>query len=390
MLTCGLDTPNKAFSKLKSLFEGSDMYQRASSTIAHLKEVAEYTKRFKVHTKIYVCPLNSLKENFFAGGILFSCLYDKKMKDVFAAGGRYDHLIKEQRPKIGGQLQERHAVGFSLAWERLARVPKSGGKAFLKKGEEDTHGFFNAKRCDALVASFDAATLRTAGLELLQTLWDLGISAEMAKDARSPDDLLSKHRDESYSWIMIIKQDHMLKIKTMGRKDVPDADVPMTQLLSWLRTEIRDRDNVKWAKLRGTGGHQGESSSSSVGDTKQEQDVKILVGMTRSKKFNRRTVVEQAQVKAASLMESFLDGPILAVETSGDHVMELIHETKLSDAESWRRVEHAAATSEKKYVKDIHDQLDTWRHKYERKGGSKHSFVYNFRTGYCLYYDLSA
>lgn len=364
------------------------MYQRASSTIAHLKEVAEYTKRFGVSTKIYVCPLNSLKENFFTGGILFSCLYDKKMKDVFAAGGRYDQLIKEQRPKIGGQMQERHAVGFSLAWERLARVPKSGGKAFLKKAEEENHGFFNAKRCDALVASFDAAILRSAGLELLQTLWDLGVSAEMAKDARSPDDLLSKHRDESYSWIMIIKQDHMLKIKTMGRKDVPDADVPMTQLLTWLRTELRDRDNVKWAKLRGIN-NQSESSAS-ASESKQEQDVKILVSMTRSKKFNRRTVVEQAQVKAASVMESYLEGPILAVETSGDHVMELIHETKLSDPETWRRVEHAVATSEKKYVKDMHDQLDTWRHKHERKGGSRHSFVYNFRTGYCLYYDLAA
>jgi translation initiation factor 2-alpha kinase 4 len=146
MLTLNLDTPNKAFSKLKSLFEGSDMYQRASPTIAHLKEVAEYCKRLGVSTKIYVNPLNSLKENFYVGGILFSCLYDKKGRDVFAAGGRYDNLIKEQRPKMGGQLQERHAVGFSLAWERLARVTKSGGKAFLKKAEDDSTGLFNGKR----------------------------------------------------------------------------------------------------------------------------------------------------------------------------------------------------------------------------------------------------
>jgi eukaryotic translation initiation factor 2-alpha kinase 4 len=131
------DTPNKAFSKLKILFEGSDMYQRASPTIAHLKEVVGYTKRLGISTKVYINPLHSLKESFFTGGVLFSCLYDKKVKDVFAAGGRYDHLIREQRPKIGGQLRERHAVGFSLAWERLAKVPKVGGKAFLKKSEEE-------------------------------------------------------------------------------------------------------------------------------------------------------------------------------------------------------------------------------------------------------------
>ena len=122
------------------------MYQRAASTIAHLKEVAEYTKRLGIGTKLYINPLNSLKESFYMGGILFSCLYDKKTRDVFAAGGRYDHLIKEQRPKIGGQVHEKHAVGFSLAWERLARTPKNAGKAFIKKGEEDGASLFGSKR----------------------------------------------------------------------------------------------------------------------------------------------------------------------------------------------------------------------------------------------------
>lgn len=127
------------------------MYQRASPTIAHLKEVVEYTKRFGVSTKIYVNPLNSLKESFYSGGILFSCLYVKKVKDIFAAGGRYDALIKEQRPKMGGNFDERHAVGFSLAWERLARVPKAGGKAFLKKSEEETSGLNNIKRVSTVL-----------------------------------------------------------------------------------------------------------------------------------------------------------------------------------------------------------------------------------------------
>lgn len=122
------------------------MYQRASSTIAHLKEVVEYMKRLGVHTKLYINPLNSLKESFYTGGILFSCLYDKKVKDVFAAGGRYDSLIREQRPRVGGQFGEKHAVGFSLAWERLTRVPKSGGKNFLKKSEEEPSGIFSARR----------------------------------------------------------------------------------------------------------------------------------------------------------------------------------------------------------------------------------------------------
>ncbi|KND93967.1 Serine/threonine-protein kinase gcn2 [Tolypocladium ophioglossoides CBS 100239] len=383
------DTPNKAFSKLHKLFEGTDMYQRASPTIAHIKEVVEYTKRFGVSIKIYVNPLNSIREDFCLGGLLFSCINDRKVsKDVFAAGGRYDHLIKEQRPKIGGRYDERLAVGFNLAWEKLARMPKSGGKSFLKKAEDETSSSMSSShRCDALVASFDSAVLRSTGIELLRLLWSHEISAELAKDARSPEDLLSKHRDETYSWIIIIKQDSMLKIKTMGRNDVADVDIPTAQLLAWLRPQIRDRDSKSIVKQRGSTS-QAESTGS-AGEKDHEQNVKVLVAQTRSKKFNRRTVVEQAQVSASTLVRSFLDGPILAVETT-DQVMDLIRGTRISDYESWRKVEHAVTTSEKKYVRELHDQLDTWRCTYEKKSGSQHSFIYNFRTGTCLYYDLGS
>ncbi|QPG97183.1 hypothetical protein C2857_005922 [Epichloe festucae Fl1] len=383
------DTPNKAFSRLKTLFEGGDMYERASSTMAHLKEVAEYAKRFGVSTKIYINPLNSIKENFYSGGILFSCLYDKKVKDVFAAGGRYDHLIKEQHLKTGGVHEERHAVGFGLAWERLARIPKAGAKSFLQKQEMDPSSVFTERRCDILVASFDMTILRSTGIEILQLLWDHDISAEMAKDARSPEDLLSKHRDEKYSWIVVVKPESMLKIKTMSRKDVPDVDLPLSQLMAWLRPELKERDARAFSKLRGSTSQASESTGPHQNEIQQEQDVKVLVAGTKSKKFNRRQVVDQAQLSAANLVRSFLDGPILAIETT-DQVIDLLRETSLSDHDSWKKMEHAVTMNERKYVRELHVQLDTWRSSYERKGKSKHAFIYNFRTGTCVYYDLSA
>ena len=211
----------------------------------------------------------------------------------------------------------------------------------------------------------------------------------MAKDARSPEDLFSKHRDENYSWIIIIKQDAILKIKTMGRKDVADVDIPTTQLMAWLRNEIRERDSRALAKARGHGAAPTEASTNSV-DKESEQVVKVLVSASRSKKFNRRTVVEQAQGSASSLLQSFLQGPILAVETT-DQVMDLIRETCLSDNETWKKVEYAVTNTEKKYIREIHDQLSTWKFNWENKEtGVRHAFVYNFRTGNCLYYDLGA
>lgn len=397
-LTPSTDTPSKAFPKLKNIFDGTDNYQKASSTLAHLKEVYEYSKRLGVKSKIYISPLSSINEAFFSGGLLFACLYDQKVKDVFAAGGRYDSLVREYRPKIGSQFQERHAVGFSLNWEKhlAAPIPKQTGKAFLKKAEEETQSIFRTRRCDVLVASFDPTILRSAGIELLQTLWGHGISAELAADARNPEDLLSQHRDESYSWVVIIKQDNLLKVKSMGRKDHPDADISARELLAWLKSEIRERDSRTMTRSR-TGGGSGQSEASgtivaangnaNAADGESEQDVRVLVAQTKSKKFNRHAVVEQAQTAAQRLVESFLEGPIAAIETT-DGVMDMIRDTKLSDAESWRKVEHGVTNVEKKYVREIHDMLKGWRWEWEAKKGTRHAFVYNFRTGTCVYYDL--
>ncbi|KAK6071697.1 hypothetical protein SCUP234_09618 [Seiridium cupressi] len=382
------DTPTKAFSKLKNMLEGSDVFQRAQLATTHLREVIGFAKRLGVHSKVYINPLSSFREDFFVGGMLFQCVYDKKFKDVFAVGGRYDSLIKEHQPRMGNQSHQRHAVGFSLAWEKLAMIPRAAGKAFLRKAEAEPHGMFNTKRCDVLVASFDTGILRTEGIELLQTLWGHDISAELARDARSPEELLTKHRDESYSWIIIIKQDAVLKIKTMGRKDVPDAEVPTTQLLNWLRAELRERD-------RHLASRTADAASSSTafdkagGMANTEQKVHVLVAGTKSKKFNRRIVVEQAQANAATLVQNFLDGPIAAVEAS-DVVLDLIQETVLSDGESWRKAEQAVNMAERKYMREIHDMLLTWRNVWQTKSGSRHAFVYNFRTTKCIYYDLSA
>lgn len=378
------DTPTKAVQKLKSIFEGTDTFEKAASAIAHLRDVIEYTKRFEVRSKMYLNPLGSLKEKFCKGGVIFSCLYDRKVRDVFAAGGRYDSLICEHRHRTGSEGC--HAVGFNLAWEKMARLPKAGAKGFLKKPEEELQGIWNTKRCDVLVASHDPAILRTTGIEVVQQLWGHDISAELAQDSRSPEDLLSKYREDNHSWIVIIKQDSVLKVKSIGRKEVPDTDIPLTQLMTWVKAEIRERDqrdgtNQRAKLLR------NPSQPETIGSSDHEQDVRVLIAGTKSKKSNRRNIVEQAQGRAATLVNSFLDGPIAAIETS-DHVMELLRETKLSDPESWRKVTHAVPTAERRYLGEVHDLMDSLS--VQSKNSTRNAFIYNFRTGMCIYYDLGA
>ncbi len=128
--------------------------------------------------------------------------------------------------------------------------------------------------------------------------------------------------------------------------------------------------------------------------------------------------MQEAQLAAPKLVNSFLDGPIVGVETT-DQAMyasipfhtwlearrtrqlvtlhtdsicrffrELIRCTSLSDPDSWRRAEQRVTSSERKYVQEIHGILDEWRAQYKENNGSRDAFVYNFRTGNCIYYDL--
>jgi translation initiation factor 2-alpha kinase 4 len=156
--------------------------------------------------------------------------------------------------------------------------------------------------------------------------------------------------------------------------------------MAWLKAEIRERDqrdgiNQRAKFLRNS------SQLDTSGANDHEQDVRVLIAGTKSKKSNRRNIVEQAQGRAATLVNSFLDGPIAAIETT-DHVMDLLRETRLSDPESWKKVTHAVPTAERRYLGEVHDLMKLLSH--QNKDITRSAFVYNFRTGTCIYYDLGA
>jgi translation initiation factor 2-alpha kinase 4 len=130
--------------------DGTEYADRLAPIFARINAVTTYVKAFGVKRKIYVNPLSSLNDKFFRGSILFQCIFDTKRRDVFAAGGRYDALIKEFRPKVLSSRSQSHAVGFNLSWEKLsgtvASFLKGSSKAFLKHPEPDIDGFWKSRR----------------------------------------------------------------------------------------------------------------------------------------------------------------------------------------------------------------------------------------------------
>ncbi|KAF1839024.1 Serine/threonine-protein kinase [Decorospora gaudefroyi] len=400
------DTPEKAFTKLRRLFEGTKYLDRTHAIFAHLTSVINYTKLWNVKRKVYISVLSSFNEKFYSGGILFQCLFDTKQREVLAAGGRYDKLIEEYRPRGSTHAHPTpayHAVGVNLGWDRLVNsmnryLKKPEKSAFLKKhAEEDTPSIsWMPRRCDCLVASFDPDILRSTGVKMVADLISHGYTAELAIDAHSIEDILRYYRGDRHSWVIIVKhgvapEKPELKVKSIAKKE--DTDLRAGDLLSYLRNELRDREDREGSaaqRLTKAGPHPSSTSNTT------KSSVDVLIAQHRSKKSNKWSIVEAAQSRSQDLLSAFQSAPIAAIE-SKEEVMNLLKETRLSDPDSWRYFIQKMPLAERKYLQDLQDLLLGYRARWVEGNGEDggrgevgKAFVYNFRTGGCLLYDLES
>ncbi|THC97276.1 hypothetical protein EYZ11_003224 [Aspergillus tanneri] len=355
------DSPKQTQKRLRAIMEGTEFVERLAPIFARLNLLVAYLQGFDVKRKVYVNPLGSLNDKFFRGSILFQCVFDSKRRDVFAAGGRYDSLVQEFRPKVLTSRSQTHAVGFNLSWDRLSSSMldylRGSTKPSMKQPETEAGPFWKTRRCDVLVASFDPTVLRTMGVKIIQDLWASDISAELAVDAGSLEELITKYRDHNHNWIVIAKQDSQergFKIRCMVPRE--ELDIRSFELIPWLRNEIRARnqregtaDSLRQCRLSSQPDLYG-------GNSERANDVRILVPQHRSKKTNRRNIVESALFRSREVVEDALNGPIAAIDTRDD-LLDAIRDTRLSDPDSWRAVIQNAPLTERKYLSQVHELL---------------------------------
>jgi len=296
------DEPEKCFHKLRNLFTDTPCLEKSVSVFAHISEVVMYIKRFGVTRKIYLSPLGTYNEKFCRGGILFQCLYDQKRRDVIAAGGRYDSLIADHKPRMRGSVGaggvhhhnhhhhhpwhghghahnqgapvETHATGFSLSWEKLLTAMSRHHRTLnttptttasrknlshhdlVAYGDDDL-STWATRRCDVLVASFDAVLLRTEGVDLLQRLWRADIKAELSCDAPGTEALMQMYRGDGFGWMVILKssaideKERVVKVRNLFRRE--DEEIKLVELVVWLKAEIAERER-RVAAVVGVGG----------------------------------------------------------------------------------------------------------------------------------------
>lgn len=237
------------------------------------------------------------------------------------------------------------------------------------------------------MASFEPTVLRTTGVKIIEDLWVNGISAELATDASSLEELLSKYKEHNHSWIVIAKQDSKergFKVRSLVRKE--ELDIPASDLVPWIRSEVQARQHREGVADPRQARHPSQQDAL----LSNERTVRILVPQHRSKKSNRRNIVNAALLRSSEVLENARNSPLAVIDTHDD-ILDSIRDTRLSDPDSWRTVIQNAPLTERKYLGQVHDLLSDLALEGRTRDNAEsytNAFIYNYRTGSCVYYDL--
>lgn len=127
-----------------------DHRARLSRAVRELKEIIQSAAKFGVQRKFLFTPLLVVNSSLYSGGMLFQLVKTGKRRDVLAAGGRYDSLLKRfssptlSKPPakgVGCQL----AVGkLALALAQDENIPRLMSKTVE---EERSFGRWAPRRC---------------------------------------------------------------------------------------------------------------------------------------------------------------------------------------------------------------------------------------------------
>ena len=377
------DGPSKAISKLRSLLQNTTGVEMIFN---HLQAVVAHLARFGIKRKIYLNPLSSYNEKFYSMNILFQCLYDQKKRSVFAAGGRYDQLIRTHQP-IATRENRVHAVGFQLTWTGLTMglmtYLKAHAKSKSKRKLRETDRFaWTSRRCEVLVDGFDRELLASVGLEVLSELWANDIGAELAERdrERSNEYMRANENKETHGWVILIKSEDTFKVKNTHRKE--EMEVRMSELASHLRNEIRERDREEGRTTipKTPISHHINQTEQSGKPNNGEPDIKVVISQAKTKKVNRKTVVEEARSRAREWRTSSQEYPIIAIEIK-EHTFDVLETTNIQDPDSWKKLIQDAPPNERQYLALIQSTL-------ENVEEIPAVFIYNFRTKQIMHYRL--
>ena len=214
------------------------------AAIDHLRLVRKYIVQLGVDRPVYFTPLCAYNHRYYKGGLMFKTVVDgSKTNSVFAAGGRYDHLVSLfSRPGSKSSDNTCRAVGVNIAWERvlstMSQYLSTGGSKPVSAAKEEERQFWHARRVYCQVVGIGKDYIDSC-LEVLRSLWDNDIRAELAHgDFISPEQVAFEAQRSGIAWIILVRaQIPAVKVKSVLKKE--DSEVSRHDLPQWLLKEIR-------------------------------------------------------------------------------------------------------------------------------------------------------
>lgn len=222
---------------------------RLAKAVSQISDVVATARFFGVQRRFIFSPLLAQSSSLYKGGVLFTIVRAGKRRDVVAAGGRYDALLKHFANPSAASSAPLHGVGVQMAVGKLTlglskyqevQVPK----LLSRTEEERSFGLYTPRRCDVYVASVPG--LLETRMEICRELWAHNIAADLQYEHATydtPEAAAATCRAEGILLLVFAKaRSPVLKVKVVLQR--AEYEVPRHELVSFVQDRIAKQRSV--------------------------------------------------------------------------------------------------------------------------------------------------
>lgn len=250
------------------------------------------------------------------------------------------------------------------------------------------------------MCSYDRTLLRGDALTLLNELWVAGISAEIACEARKPEDLTRAYKEDSHYWTATIKQDGSIKIRTVGqdtarngdmkgKKNAPsDCTVSRDEVVGKFKALIRERDSSGYGSGHAVTTKRQDHMLSAGG----ENHITVVQSDNKNRKKNASDrVLGNVQTASMGMLQKMVNEvQTFAVDLPGEFDLEKICDTPLTADEKWKELIRESKTGEiRSRLQNLHDELLEYKGFQKAQRRPRHVILCNSRSGNTVLYDVA-
>ncbi|EST09153.1 Protein kinase domain protein [Kalmanozyma brasiliensis GHG001] len=234
-------------SRLERLFS-PDQRNRLAKAVSQISDVVATARFFGVQRPFVFSPLLAQSSTLYKGGVLFTIVRAGKRRDVVAAGGRYDALLKRFANPTASSAPL-HGVGVQIAVGKLtlglAKYQETQVPKLLSRTEEErSFGLYTPRRCDVYVASTPG--LLETRMEICRELWAHNIAADLQYEHAtydSPEAAAATCRAEGILLLVFAKpRSPVLKVKVVLQR--AEYEVPRNELVAFVQDRIAKQRSV--------------------------------------------------------------------------------------------------------------------------------------------------